>query len=71
MGKNIGFKGPDRVSISLLHGRVIVPCMMGTYQMASGSGSSMRLRLRAPVVNRVSGWPAVRQRQAACFSWQY
>jgi hypothetical protein len=25
MGKNIGFKGPDRVSISTLAGRVIVP----------------------------------------------
>ena len=32
MGKNIGFKGPDRVSISTLVGRVIVPYVMGTYQ---------------------------------------
>jgi IS605 OrfB family transposase len=32
MGKNIGFKGPDRVSISTLQGRVIVPCLMGAYQ---------------------------------------
>jgi len=32
MGKNIGFKGPDRVSISTLDGRVIVPFIMGKYQ---------------------------------------
>jgi len=32
MGKNIGFKGPDRVSISTLEGRVIVPYIMGAYQ---------------------------------------
>src|SRR5262249_40038187 len=32
MGKNIGFKGPDRVSISTLNGRVIVPFIMGKYQ---------------------------------------
>ena len=32
MGKNIGFKGPDRVSISTLHGRIIVSYMMGAYQ---------------------------------------
>jgi putative transposase len=32
MGKNIGFKGPDRVSISTLVGRVIVPFVMGRYQ---------------------------------------
>ena len=32
MGKNIGFKSPDRVSISTLDGRVIVPYIMGTYQ---------------------------------------
>ena len=32
MGKNIGFKGPDRVSISTLVGRVIVPYVMGKYQ---------------------------------------
>ena len=32
MGKNIGFKGPDRVSISTLAGRVIVPFIMGKYQ---------------------------------------
>lgn len=32
MGKNISFKGPDRVSISTLEGRVIVPFLMGTYQ---------------------------------------
>lgn len=32
MGKNIGFKGPDRVSISTLTGRVIVPFVMGKYQ---------------------------------------
>ena len=31
MGKNIGFKGPDKVSISTLTGRVIVPFLMGTY----------------------------------------
>lgn len=32
MGKNIGFKGPDRVSISTLEGRVVVPFLMGQYQ---------------------------------------
>jgi len=32
MGKNIGFKGPDRVSISTLEGRVVVPFIMGKYQ---------------------------------------
>ena len=32
MGKNIGFKGPDRVSLSTLDGRVIVPYLMGQYQ---------------------------------------
>ncbi|MGO9916178.1 MAG: RNA-guided endonuclease InsQ/TnpB family protein [Isosphaeraceae bacterium] len=32
MGKNIGFKGPDRVSISTLDGRVVVPYVMGKYQ---------------------------------------
>ena len=32
MGKNIGFKGPDRVSISTLAGRVVVPYVMGKYQ---------------------------------------
>ncbi len=32
MGKNIGFKGPDRVSISTLVGRVLVPYIMGAYQ---------------------------------------
>ena len=32
MGKNIGFKGPDRVSISTLVGRVVVPFVMGKYQ---------------------------------------
>jgi IS605 OrfB family transposase len=32
MGKNIGFKGPDRVSISTLIGRVVVPYIMGKYQ---------------------------------------
>jgi putative transposase len=32
MGKNIGFKGPDRVSISTLGGRVVVPFIMGKYQ---------------------------------------
>lgn len=32
MGKNIGFKAPDRVSISTLNGRVIVPYVMGRYQ---------------------------------------
>jgi putative transposase len=32
MGKNISFKGPDRVSISTLGGRVIVPFLMGKYQ---------------------------------------
>jgi putative transposase len=32
MGKNIGFKGIDRVSIGTLVGRVVVPFVMGTYQ---------------------------------------
>jgi predicted transposase len=32
MGKNIGFKGIDRVSISALDGRVVVPFVMGQYQ---------------------------------------
>lgn len=32
MGKNIGFKGPDRVSLSTLTGRVVVPFLMGKYQ---------------------------------------
>jgi IS605 OrfB family transposase len=32
MGKNIGFKGIDRVSISTLTGRVVVPFIMGKYQ---------------------------------------
>jgi len=32
MGKNIGFKGIDRVSISTLNGRVVVPFVMGKYQ---------------------------------------
>lgn len=32
MGKNIGFKGPDRVSIGALEKRVIVPFIMGKYQ---------------------------------------
>jgi putative transposase len=32
MGKNIGFKGIDRVSIGTLEGRVIVPFIMGKYQ---------------------------------------
>ena len=32
MGRNISFKGPDRVSISSLEGRVIVPFLMGAYQ---------------------------------------
>lgn len=32
LGKNIGFKGPDRVSLSTLAGRVIVPYIMGAYQ---------------------------------------
>jgi putative transposase len=32
MGKNISFKGPDRVSISTLDGRVVVPFVMGKYQ---------------------------------------
>ena len=32
MGKNIGFKGPDRVSVGTLDGRVIVPFLMGKYQ---------------------------------------
>src|SRR5262249_23296175 len=32
LGKNIGFKGPDRVSVSTLGGRVVVPYIMGKYQ---------------------------------------
>lgn len=32
MGKNVGFKGIDRVSISTLDGRVVVPFVMGKYQ---------------------------------------
>jgi putative transposase len=32
MNKNIGFKGPDRASISTLKGRVIVPFVMGAHQ---------------------------------------
>jgi IS605 OrfB family transposase len=32
MGKNIGFKGPDRVSIQALSGRIVVPYVMGKYQ---------------------------------------
>jgi putative transposase len=32
MGKNISFKGPDRVSISTRDGRVVVPFIMGKYQ---------------------------------------
>ena len=32
MRKNVGFKGIDRVSISTLNGRVIVPFLMGKYQ---------------------------------------
>ena len=32
MRKNISFKGPDRVSISTLTGRVIVPYLLGAYQ---------------------------------------
>jgi putative transposase len=32
MGKNIGFKGTDRVSISTLAGRVVVPFLMGAHQ---------------------------------------
>jgi putative transposase len=32
MGKNIGFKGPDRVSISTLVGRAIIPFIIGRYQ---------------------------------------
>lgn len=32
MGKNLGFKGPDRVSISTLDGRIIVPYLLGAYQ---------------------------------------
>ena len=32
MSKNIGFKGPDRVSILTLAGRVVVPFIMGKYQ---------------------------------------
>jgi predicted transposase len=33
LGKNIGFKGPDRVSISTLTGRVVIPLIMGQYQI--------------------------------------
>lgn len=32
MDKNVGFKGADRVSISTLGGRVVVPFIMGKYQ---------------------------------------
>lgn len=32
IGKNIGFKGPDQVSIGTLDGRVIVPFVMGKYR---------------------------------------
>jgi IS605 OrfB family transposase len=32
MGKNISFKGIDRISISTLTGRVVVPFLMGKYQ---------------------------------------
>ncbi len=32
MRKNLGFKGPDWVSIQTLTGRVVVPYLMGTYQ---------------------------------------
>lgn len=32
MNRNISFKGPDRVSISTLEGRAIVPFLMGAYQ---------------------------------------
>lgn len=32
LGKNLSFKGPDRVSISTLTGRVIVPYLLGAYQ---------------------------------------
>ena len=32
MGKNIGFKSPDRVRIATLDGRVILPYLMGAYQ---------------------------------------
>lgn len=32
MGKNIGFKGPDHVSILALDGRAVVPFIMGKYQ---------------------------------------
>ncbi len=32
MRKNLGFKGPDRVSIQTLTGRVVVPYLMGAYQ---------------------------------------
>src|SRR5882672_8579899 len=32
MGKNISFKGIDRVSISTLTGRVVVPFLIGAYQ---------------------------------------
>ncbi len=31
MRKNLGFKGPDRVSIQTLPGRVVVPYLMGAY----------------------------------------
>src|SRR5262249_40105781 len=32
MGNNLSFKGPDRVSIGGLQGRIIVPFLMGKYQ---------------------------------------
>ena len=32
MGRNVSFKGIDRVSISTLNGRVVVPFLMGKYQ---------------------------------------
>ena len=32
MRKNLGFKGPDRVSIQTLIGRVVVPYLLGAYQ---------------------------------------
>jgi putative transposase len=32
MGRNISFKGVDRVSVSILKGRVVVPFLMGKYQ---------------------------------------
>ena len=32
MGRNVSFKGIDRVSISTLDGRVVVPLLMGKYQ---------------------------------------